>query len=54
MKSGQTNGCAMQPQEIAVLAFNDISPFHLSVPCLVFEDRIWAGLPAYNLRICAG
>jgi transcriptional regulator GlxA family with amidase domain len=42
------------PQEIAVLAFNDISPFHLSVPCLVFEDRIWAGLPSYNLRICAG
>ena len=42
------------PQEIAVLAFNDISPFHLSVPCLVFEDRVWAGLPSYNLRICAG
>lgn len=44
----------MQPPEIAVLAFNDISPFHLSVPCLVFEDRIWAGLPSYRLRICAG
>ncbi len=44
----------MQPREIAVLAFNDISPFHLSVPCLVFEDRIWAGLPTYHLRICAG
>ena len=33
----------MQHQEIAVLAFNNISPFHLSVPCLVFENR--AGLP---------
>lgn len=42
------------PQEIAVLAFNNISPFHLSVPCLVFEDRVWAGLPSYDLRICAG
>lgn len=44
----------MPPKEIAVLAFNDISPFHLSVPCLVFEDRVWAGLPAYRLSICAG
>lgn len=43
----------MQPEEIAVLAFNDISPFHLSVPCLVFENRAGAGLPAYRLRICA-
>lgn len=43
----------MQPKEIAVLAFNNISPFHLSVPCLVFEDRAWAGLPSFRLRICA-
>ena len=42
----------MHPREIAILAFNNISPFHLSVPCLVFEDR--AGLPTYHLRICAG
>jgi len=41
----------VQPKEIAVLAFDKISPFHLSVPCLVFENR--AGLPEYNLRICA-
>lgn len=44
----------MRTLEIAVLAFNGISPFHLSVPCLVFEDRRWAGLPSYRLRICAG
>jgi transcriptional regulator GlxA family with amidase domain len=44
----------MQVLEIAVLAFNDISPFHLSVPCLVFEDRAGAGLPRYRLRVCAG
>ena len=42
----------MRTRKIAVLAFNGISPFHLSVPCLVFENR--AGLPAYDLRICAG
>lgn len=41
----------MQPKEIVVLAFDKISPFHLSVPCLVFENR--AELPEYNLRICA-
>lgn len=45
---------AMQaPKEIAVLAFNNISPFHLSVPCLVFEDRASAGLPFFRVRICA-
>lgn len=44
----------MRRQKIAVLAFNDISPFHLSVPCLVFEDRTGSGLPSYDLRICAG
>lgn len=54
MKSGQHNEGAMQTREIAVLAFNDISPFHLSVPCLVFEDRMWVGLASYHLRICAG
>lgn len=41
----------MSEQKIAVLAFHGISPFHLSVPCLVFENR--PGLPAYALRICA-
>jgi len=44
----------MRPREIAVLAFNDISPFHLSVPCLVFEDRMWTDLQPQRLRICAG
>jgi hypothetical protein len=32
MKLGQTSGGTVQPKEIAVLAFNDISPFHLAVP----------------------
>ncbi|MES0197756.1 helix-turn-helix domain-containing protein [Mesorhizobium sp. M0011] len=39
---------------IAVLAFDGISPFHLSVPCLVFaEDRTAFGLPRFDFRICA-
>ncbi|WP_375096292.1 hypothetical protein [Pantoea sp. BS_8] len=43
----------MSCKNIAVLAFHDISPFHLSVPCLVFENRTEHGLPAFNLRVCA-
>jgi len=39
---------------VAVLAFDGISPFHLSVPCLVFgEDRTSLGLPRFAFRICA-
>ncbi|MER9140853.1 helix-turn-helix domain-containing protein [Mesorhizobium sp. M0830] len=39
---------------VAVLAFDGISPFHLSVPCLVFgEDRTALGLPRFDFRICA-
>ena len=38
---------------IAVVAFDRISPFHLSVPCLVFEDRSPHGLPRFRLRVCA-
>ncbi|HZX27615.1 MAG TPA: helix-turn-helix domain-containing protein [Telluria sp.] len=40
--------------DIAVLAFDGISPFHLSVPCLVFgEDHTDDGVPRNALRICA-
>ncbi|MEW6704662.1 MAG: helix-turn-helix domain-containing protein [Pseudomonadota bacterium] len=39
---------------VAVIAFDGISPFHLSVPCLVFgEDRTEAGTPRFRLRVCA-
>ncbi|MGA0612351.1 GlxA family transcriptional regulator [Caldimonas sp. KR1-144] len=41
-------------QRIAVVAFDGISPFHLSVPCLVFgEDRSAAGVPRFELKVCA-
>ena len=44
----------MRKNSVAVLAFDGISPFHLSVPCLVFgEDRREAGIPAFDLRLCA-
>ena len=39
---------------IAVIAFNGISPFHLSVPCAVFgEDRRDAGVPQFKVLVCA-
>src|SRR5689334_23823032 len=39
---------------VAVVAFDRISPFHLSVPCLVFgEDRSALGVPAAALQVCA-
>ncbi|GKS85070.1 helix-turn-helix domain-containing protein [Acidovorax sp. SUPP1855] len=41
------------PDTVAVVAFDGISPFHLSVPCLVFgEDRTARGAPRYRLRVC--
>src|SRR4029453_11233991 len=39
---------------IAVIAFDGISPFHLSVPCLVFgENRTALGVPPFRLLVCA-
>lgn len=37
---------------IAVLAFDRISPFHLSVPCVVFGDR-HPEVPVFDFRVCA-
>jgi len=45
---------ALQPLSVAVIAFDGISPFHLSVPCLVFgEDRIHDQSPRFEARVCA-
>ncbi|RRH87777.1 helix-turn-helix domain-containing protein [Mesorhizobium tamadayense] len=44
----------MRNPTIAVVAFDGISPFHLSVPCLVFgADRTKLGLPRFDFRVCA-
>lgn len=43
-----------RPENVAVVAFDGISPFHLSVPCLVFgEDRRPDGSARFRLRVCA-
>ncbi|GAB3543079.1 helix-turn-helix domain-containing protein [Noviherbaspirillum agri] len=39
---------------IAVIAFDGITPFHLSVPSLVFGNHhAGPGVPAFDVRICA-
>jgi transcriptional regulator GlxA family with amidase domain len=39
---------------LAVVTFAGISPFHLAVPCLVFdEDRRNLGVPRFPVRVCA-
>ena len=39
---------------LAVVTFAGISPFHLAVPCLVFdEDRRSLGVPRFPVRVCA-
>jgi AraC family transcriptional activator FtrA len=44
----------MNPPIVAVVAFEGMSLFHLSVPCLVFgEDRTGLGLPRFDFRVCA-
>ena len=43
----------MHAATIAVVAFDRISPFHLSVPCAVFgEDRRDAGVPLFEVLVC--
>ncbi len=39
---------------VAVVAFDRISPFHLSTPCIVFgEDRSDGGIPQFDFCVCA-
>jgi transcriptional regulator GlxA family with amidase domain len=45
---------AASPLTIGVLAFDGISPFHLSVPSLVFGDlHKYADTPEIRLRVCS-
>ncbi|MFM0735827.1 helix-turn-helix domain-containing protein [Paraburkholderia xenovorans] len=52
--SSDTATADPQPHVVAVIAFDQISPFHLAVPCAVFgEDRRRDGLPDFDFRVCA-
>lgn len=39
-------------RQVAVVAFNGISPFHLSVPCAVFGERHGMAL-GYRVQVCS-
>jgi len=43
----------MTKYKIALVAFDDISAFHLSVPCLVFQDIFIDQQPVFDLVICS-
>jgi transcriptional regulator GlxA family with amidase domain len=38
---------------VALVAFNQFSSFHFSVPCIIFKD-IMPEQPLFDLRVCAG
>ena len=40
-------------QRIAVIAFEGMTPFHLSVPCLVFGTSVDDGPPPFEVVVCA-
>lgn len=42
----------MDLDTLAVVAFDRISPFHLSIPCAVFEDRGIPGLAPFKVKVC--
>ena len=42
----------MQTHVVTVVAFDRISAFHLSVPCVVFGDT-HPGVPRFDFRVCA-
>ena len=53
-KPAHPPGQSAAPWDVTVLAFDGISPFHLSVPCLVFgEDRRTQGMPPVRCRVAA-
>ncbi|MFC5704601.1 GlxA family transcriptional regulator [Aeromonas eucrenophila] len=39
---------------VAVVTFDQFSPFHCAVPCLIFGDMMMPGQPLFELRLCAG
>ncbi|MGB2079423.1 MAG: GlxA family transcriptional regulator [Vibrio sp.] len=43
----------MNKHSIALLAFDNISAFHLSVPCLVFQDAFLGLKQHFNITLCS-
>ena len=43
----------MIPPVVVVVAYQHFSPYHLSVPCLIFSDEILHGRQLFSLKVCA-
>lgn len=44
---------AKNSDSYAVIAFNGVSPFHLSVPCIIFRPDANNRIPDFKLKVCA-
>lgn len=42
----------MRPLTVAIVAVEDFSPFHFSVPCIIFSDKM-AAKKRFEVQICA-
>lgn len=42
----------MQPLNVAIVAVEDFSPFHFSVPCIIFSDKV-ASKKRFEVQLCA-
>lgn len=42
----------MQPLNVAIVAVEDFSPFHFSVPCIIFSDKVTAK-KRFEVQLCA-
>ncbi|WP_213732100.1 GlxA family transcriptional regulator [Citrobacter europaeus] len=42
----------MQPLNVAIVAVEDFSPFHFSVPCIIFSDKV-AAKKRFEVQLCA-
>ncbi|MDN8552557.1 helix-turn-helix domain-containing protein [Citrobacter werkmanii] len=42
----------MQPLTVAIVAVEDFSPFHFSVPCIIFSDKV-AAKKRFDVQLCA-
>jgi len=43
----------MAQPSVAVVAYQYFSPYHLSIPCLIFGNEILHGQALFSLRVCA-
>ncbi|WP_420591692.1 GlxA family transcriptional regulator [Bacterioplanoides sp.] len=54
MSSSTATNTTAGSTQVAILAFEGISPFHLSVPCMVFNEAARAaGIDSFRVQVCS-